>query len=162
MKKITFILFALIAGTTFAQNSAFDSATASAEIVAPISVTWNNAVLDFGLIAQDVANGDVVIDVNGARTIPAAMKVGVNTGYSVPTFTVSHGNDLAYGVETSITQPTAPAAGGLTLKTVTTSLASTTTTTADSFQIGATLSVLAGTTVGQYNDGAIKVTVTYN
>lgn len=38
MKKITFILFALIGATTFAQGSATETAVVSADIVSPITL----------------------------------------------------------------------------------------------------------------------------
>lgn len=70
MKKITFLLFALIAGTSFGQTSATDSGTATvnAEIVSPISITPVGSNLDFGRIIGNTAGGTVTVSTAGLRT----------------------------------------------------------------------------------------------
>ncbi|HSM62882.1 MAG TPA: DUF4402 domain-containing protein, partial [Gillisia sp.] len=81
MKKITFILFALIAGTTFAQNTANDAAITTAEIVSPLSITKNRA-LNFGRIIGGTAGGGTVTIAAtdaGARTIPDALDAPLGT-----------------------------------------------------------------------------------
>jgi spore coat protein U-like protein len=69
MKKITFILFALIAGTGFAQNAATAEASANvnAEIVSPITVK-STSELNFGRIIGNNTGGDVEIKVDGTRS----------------------------------------------------------------------------------------------
>jgi hypothetical protein len=71
MKKITFILLALISGVSFAQSSADGTATVNAEIVSPIKIE-NQRGLSFGrLIGSTDAGGIVKIaaDANGTRTL---------------------------------------------------------------------------------------------
>ena len=64
MKKITFILLALISGTAFAQsNEAFDEASALAEIVEPLTIK-NTRDLSFGRVVG--AAGVVTIDATSA------------------------------------------------------------------------------------------------
>jgi len=63
MKKITFILFALIAGTAFAQvgtNTATSNAQASAGIVTAIAITENTA-LNFGDVVTDGLVGKAIM-----------------------------------------------------------------------------------------------------
>lgn len=67
MKKITFILFALIAVTGFAQSEASGTSTVNAEIVSPISIE-STSELDFGRIIGNLAGGDVEIKTDGTRT----------------------------------------------------------------------------------------------
>ncbi|MCC8358643.1 DUF4402 domain-containing protein [Salinimicrobium sediminilitoris] len=72
MKKITFILFALIAGTTFAQtnndsNKATGTATVNAEIISPIEIT-SGSVLNFGRIIGDAEGGTVTVSTAGERS----------------------------------------------------------------------------------------------
>ena len=70
MKKITFILFALIAGTGFAQGTSDEDsgiATVNAEIVSPISIE-DGSDLDFGRIIGNEDGGTVTVSTAGART----------------------------------------------------------------------------------------------
>ncbi len=69
MKKITFILIALITGSAMAQDGAQANATATvnAEIVSPISIE-STSNLDFGRIIGNDAGGDVKIATDGTRT----------------------------------------------------------------------------------------------
>ncbi|MGM1054433.1 MAG: DUF4402 domain-containing protein [Bacteroidota bacterium] len=62
MKKITFILFALIAGTSFAQDASA-TANAAADIVSPLEITATQA-LNFGKVSNNTA-GTVVVDTDG-------------------------------------------------------------------------------------------------
>ncbi len=52
MKKITFILLALISGTAFAQNSADGTATVNAVIVQSNYYISKQGVLNFGTFAK--------------------------------------------------------------------------------------------------------------
>lgn len=66
MKKITFILIALISGTTFAQ-SAKAKATTFAEIVEPLTIT-KTGNLDFGRIIGTAAGGTVTVNSDNTNT----------------------------------------------------------------------------------------------
>ena len=78
MKKITFILLALISGTAFAQNSASTTATVNAEIVSPLKIT-KEGDLDFGQIAVGSVAGAVrvLVDATASYSVPE-MKIPSN------------------------------------------------------------------------------------
>ncbi|WP_282018796.1 DUF4402 domain-containing protein [Salegentibacter mishustinae] len=76
MKKITFILLALISGTAFAQNTAEQTAETFAEIVEPLKIEQSRN-LNFGRIIGGSAGGGTVSiasDDTGARTIDDDLK----------------------------------------------------------------------------------------
>src|SRR5680860_178298 len=104
MKKITFILFALIAGTGFAQTSDSDTGTATvnAEIVSPISIT-DGSDLNFGRIIGNAAGGDVEIDFADVRTFTNA-DMDVPTTTNLPT-TASFDITAALSYKYSISIP---------------------------------------------------------
>lgn len=160
MKKITFVLFALIAGTTFAQNSATGSATVNAEIVNPIKIT-SAGVLDFGRIASTTTAGDVIVTPANARTIPSDMVVPGNTVTTVPTFTVTKETGITYGVVTaSEALKLADSEATITIKDIKTSLEADSGQTAETFTVGGTLVIGAEQPVGEYL-GKVSVTVSY-
>ncbi len=96
MKKITFILFALIAGTTFAQ-SADGTATVNAEIVSPITISNSSSILDFGNIATPDADTDIVVSTAGTRTAVAGITIPGGT-VSAATFTVKAASGYGYSI----------------------------------------------------------------
>ena len=67
MKKITFILLALIGGTSFAQ-SADATATVNATLVSPITISNSTSNLDFGNIAAPTTSTDIIVSTAGSRT----------------------------------------------------------------------------------------------
>jgi spore coat protein U-like protein len=76
MKKITFILFALIAGTAFAQTSDSADALVDAKIVSPISISPGAKTLDFGNLIPIVGStAEVVVNNDGTR--PAVADVTI-------------------------------------------------------------------------------------
>ncbi len=163
MKKITFVLFALIAGTTFAQNSDNGSATVNAEIVNPITIT-SAGVLDFGRIASTATAGDVTVTPDNTRTIPEDMVVPGNKTTTVPTFTVTKEDGITYSVVTGGT--TLKLEGGgedaatIDIKDITTSLESDSGQTATTFTVGGTLAIGVEQAAGNYV-GEVSVTVSY-
>ena len=163
MKKITFILFALIAGTTFAQNAATsETATVSALIVSPIGVSTTDNI-DFGKIVKTAAGGIVEIPTDGgSRIIPEAMDISSSS--SSATFTVTAESETTYSV--SIPQLTLEnSADNAITMTVdfTHSLGEeneSTGNTEESFVVGGKLNVGPNQAVGTYTGTAI-VTVSY-
>jgi len=108
MKKITFILFALIAGTTFAQTTASADAVVKAEIVSPISID-NVSALNFGRIIGGTAGGGLVTvdaDVTGARSGAVALIVPGGTVNSAE-FTVNASTEYLYKITIPTTDLTA-------------------------------------------------------
>jgi len=162
MKKITFILFALIAGTTFAQNTDNATAAVNAEIVETIGITSANA-LNFGQFTNSTSLATVVIAPLATPTrvfSDTDMEIGALSTFGVPTFTVTKDADAVYGIVLTDTDPT-DGTTALVLDNLTHSLASDGGNTAASFTVGGTLHVPAGSTVGAYV-GEVSVTVTYD
>lgn len=99
MKKITFILLALISGNTFAQNSANASSTVNAEIVLPISIVKGDQ-LNFGKIAAGTEAGAVRVHTDGTTTFSnPGMKVPTNTTVSPATFTISGASGVSFAID---------------------------------------------------------------
>ncbi len=101
MKKITFILFALIAGTAFGQNSSSATTDVNAIIVSPISIESTRA-LNFGTIAQESGGGNVRIahDEVGTRTF-SNTSMEVTTSLETPTsakFEITAPTGYTYGI----------------------------------------------------------------
>lgn len=95
MKKITFILFALIAGTTFAQTA---TANAAADIVSPITID-HVADLNFGkVIPSSTAATTIILGQDG---IVDATSTGnsVNTStQAAAEFTINATNTYSFSV----------------------------------------------------------------
>jgi spore coat protein U-like protein len=160
MKKITFILFALIAGSAFAQTGGTDNATADvdADIVSVISIT-KDVDLNFGKVISDATGGTVIIGTNSARSgtadyvtvgaspSAASFTIGAETGY---TYSISYigsalsgtGTDMPIAYDLSL--PATGNSGGVDTELL----------------IGGTLSVGTTQTVGAYS-GTVAVTVSY-
>ncbi|MCF4101537.1 DUF4402 domain-containing protein [Gillisia sp. M10.2A] len=99
MKKITFALFALIAGTSFAQNSANAEAATFAEIVEPLTIEKDQD-LNFGrIIGGSAGGGTVSISAEDAatRTIDDALNAPGGT-IQAAKFTIT-GSDYNYGIK---------------------------------------------------------------
>jgi len=161
MKKITFILFALIAGTTFAQNSANETATVNAEIVETIGITSAGA-LNFGKFTTGTTAGTVVIAPLATPTrvfTPTNMEIGAFSTFGVPTFTVTKDDNATYSIVLTDTNPT-DGTTSLNLNNLTHSLSSDGGNTATEFTVGGTLNVPSASTPGTYT-GEVSVTVTY-
>ena len=104
MKKITFILLALISGTVFAQqtNTAKATANVGAEIIEPITID-KDTDLNFGRIIGNAAGGDVTVDMDGARTAtnndlldPSAAGT---SALSAAEFTITAADSYSYDID---------------------------------------------------------------
>ncbi len=163
MKKITFILFALIAGTTFAQTTA--EAIASADIVSPLTIT-KAADFNFGKVSN-VTGGTVTIDPdNSLNASSDAVFIGSNT-LTAASFTVTATDTYAYtvnlGGDITLTNQ-AVGNGGETM--LVTDLNHNSTeegvlSGTETFGVGGTLTVAAGQIPGHY-EGTMTVGVSYN
>ena len=98
MKKITFILFALIAGTTFAQEPATADAKVFAEIVSPVTITAGSD-LNFGTINGTATGGDVTVSFAGARTFTNGdMEVSSAATVSNASFNITAAEGYVYSI----------------------------------------------------------------
>ncbi len=160
MKKITFILFALIVGTGFAQESAIGQATVNAVIVSPISIE-SSGVLDFAKIARTTAGGYITLSPTGVPTFEDSEMEIVSNTYTVPTFTVSAEEGETYKVVTAGGVLNGTTTGDeITLRDITTSLSGNTGNSDTSFTVGGTIDVGATQGSGSYS-GQLSVTVSY-
>ena len=163
MKKITFILFALIAGTTFGQSEATGTADVNALIVMPITIT-NGTALNFGSIVA-AEGGNVRVNTEGTRTFSntnmevisaeaitaASFDITAADQYSysitIPSIVLSgDGNDMPVSFTQDIdgeTDGTATGTGSL-----------------QTLKVGGLLTVASGQTTGLY-EGEVTVTVAY-
>jgi hypothetical protein len=161
MKKITFILLALITGTTFAQNSASETAAVNAEIVSPLGIT-SSGVLNFGTFttSESETNATVTILANGSdKTFSETDMELPGDAFSVPTFTISKSENVQYGLSLAISEDPTDGTNTLSLSDLT-STANAENNDSTSFTVGGTLNVPSDAAEGIYG-GEVKVTVTY-
>ena len=165
MKKITFILFALIAGTTFAQDgTAKGTADVSAEIVTPITIN-NGTALNFGSIVA-AEGGKVRINTEGTRTFSNTnMEVITADPITSASFEVTAADQYAYSI--SIPSIVLTYTGGTDMPVSftqdllgETDGTATGTGAAQSLKVGGLLTVASGQVAGDYT-GIVTVTVAY-
>ncbi|TRO66511.1 DUF4402 domain-containing protein [Christiangramia sabulilitoris] len=165
MKKITFILIALISGSAFAQNAAEAIGTAdiSAEIVTPIKIE-NGTAMNFGSIVA-AEGGNVRVNTEGNRTFSNTnMDVTSATTITAATFDVTAANNYAY----SITIPSTVLTGTGSDMAISftqdllgdTDGTATGSGTAQKLKVGGLLTVASGQLAGTYS-GTVSVTVAY-
>ena len=165
MKKITFILFALIAGTTFAQDSDDATATVNAEIVSPISIEDGTA-LNFGTINGTGTGGTVSVTTSGIRSFSNSdMAITTATAITAAKFDITAADTYLY----SISIPDidlAPTSGtgddmAVTFEHSRTAIADRTGSgSVQELNVGGTLTVNNAQEAGSY-DGTVTVTVAY-
>ena len=173
MKKITlFTAIVMIAFTTnaVAQSTATTTATTSARVITPITIT-KSVDMNFGNLVATVAGGAIVLPTSGARTGDAAILAGATQKGNVApaSFTVTGETDFTY----AITLPPASfnvSNGDTTPATMTVgtfvSTPSSTGTLASGTQtliVGATITLAANQKAGAYtNASGLAITVNYN
>jgi len=162
MKKITFILIALITGTTFAQDNA--SAAVNAEIVSPITVS-TTVPLEFGRIGSPSSATNVVVNTTAGGTRPdvAGVTLAGGAAATAASFNITAENTYTYDITVAATDLTPNTGAGatmsLTLQPDATS--GTGTGSAQTLFVGGTLVVNSGQLSDSYT-GSAKVTVNYN
>lgn len=164
MKKITFILFALISGSIFAQDgTAKGTADVFAEIVTPITID-NGSALNFGSIVA-AEGGNVRVNTEGTRTFSntnmevisadavtaGSFDVTAATNYSynisIPSIVLTgNGNDMPVSFTQNVEGETDGTATG--------------TGVVQTLKVGGLLTVASGQTAGTY-EGEVTVTVAY-
>jgi hypothetical protein len=161
MKKITFILFALITGTTFAQNSASTTATATAEIVSPLTLQ-KDGDLNFGKIAKGAA-GTVVVKTDGSRGTSTADVIGATTTVTPAKFSITAETGELYSISLPGDSDVVLENAAGTDMTVTDFKHNVTTFSGNqSFNVGATLNVNANQAPGIYTNTTTPFTVSVN
>lgn len=162
MKKITFILFALIAGTAFGQD-ATATANADALIVAPIQIQVEDN-MNFGSIATDGEIGTVVLAANAdnaaAGTSTASL---VQSNRQAALFLVNAANNYQYSITLPETVDLSNAGDDImTISNFTSNLGNSSRGTGvdQLLYVGGTLTVAADQAEGAYS-GDVSVTVAY-
>lgn len=159
MKKITFILFTLIAGTAFAQNSASGTAVVNAEIVSPLTIS-SSGVLNFGTFTTSVNDASITILADGSdKTFSETDMELPGDLFSIPTFTITKSENVQYGLSLAISEDPTDGTNTLSLSDLT-STANAENNDITSFTVGGTLNVPSDAAEGIY-EGEVKVTVTY-
>ncbi|MEX6690009.1 DUF4402 domain-containing protein [Danxiaibacter flavus] len=166
MKKEILLTLAL-AGFTIASNAqSTASATSTATIVTPISIT-KNVDVSFGNIAVGASGGTVILATDGTRSTTGGVTLPTTTGtVTAADFTVTGTDTYTF----SITLPTTPvtltrASGTETMDatafTSTPSGSGTLSSGTKDVKVGATLTVAASQAAGVYTSGDFDVTVNY-
>lgn len=157
MKKITFILLALIGGTTYAQDgSAKAEANAAADIVSPIEISAEQD-LNFGKVSNLTA-GTVVISTEGTAT--GLSQIG-STAPSAASFDIVAANGYSYTIALPESAELSSGTDKIIVDTFKhNALTTTGTAAAQTIGVGATLNVASAQATGNYT-GAFEVTVSY-
>lgn len=162
MKKILAISVLMLAFSAgiFAQATA----TASAVIVAPISIT-QTADMSFGNIIAGAGAGTVVLTPAGVRTPTGVTFPSVGGTVTAASFTVSGLSGATYSISLPLTHNIVSGANSMVVNAFTSTPSGTGTLTGGSqvLNVGATLNVGAAQPAGSYTSAAgFLVTVNYN
>ncbi|MBI6118893.1 DUF4402 domain-containing protein [Salegentibacter maritimus] len=162
MKKITFILLALISGTTFAQvkeSTASATANAAADIVSPIAIEASQD-LNFGKVANNNA-GTVVVATDSDISSSSLSQIGTTTP-TAAIFNVTAANGFSYSISLPQSVELTNGAENITVDNFNHDATGNTTGSgsAQTVGVGATLNVATNQATGNYK-GTFDVTVTY-
>lgn len=159
MKKITFILLALISGTVFAQETKTATANAAADIVSPIGITPEGD-LNFGKVANNTA-GKVEVGTDGTISESSLSQIG-STAPTAASFDVTAATGFSYSIALPETVDLSNGTVNITVDKFKHDAEGNTTGTgsAQTVGVGATLNVPSGQATGNYT-GTFDVTVTY-
>ena len=158
MKKITFILLALITGTAFGQTTA--TASADAIIITALKIQ-NTADLNFGTIAP-LSDGPSTFSVSTTGAVGGTATDMVSTDHTVASFTIT--GDSAQTFDLQVTPPTTLGDGtntiGFTMDPSLSNGSNELTGGSVTLNIGGQLSLAQNQAPGSYT-GEISVTVFY-
>jgi len=165
MKKLLALAVVILGFTavSFGQIGKTATATASAYIVSPISIT-NAGDMNFGNVAENGTAGTVVLPVVGARTYTGGVTLPAVIGTVSPAaFTIKGTTDYAFtfSVPTTATVVANGGAGTMSVDTWTSNSTGVLTGGEVTVNVGATLHVTGGQETGAYTS-AIPFTVTVN
>lgn len=171
MKKLSIILV-FLAGfglSAFSQQSTatVSNASATAKIIAPIALT-NPTALNFGAIIPSASAGTAILSTANARSITGGVTLGNSTGVAAASFNVSGQANATYAItlpaDNAVKLSNGTPADDMALSSWNSSLGATGTldgTGAQNFKVGATVSVAANQTAGNYS-ATYSVSVNYN
>jgi hypothetical protein len=168
MKKLFVITFSMLGLSLGVSAQSTESATATATMIAPISIT-KSVDMNFGKVAGSSTAGTAVLAPAGTRSVTGGVSLPATPGtVAAASFTVNGEGTSTY----AITLPTAAytitktaSTETMTVDTFTSSPSGTGTLAAgtQTLNVGATLNVAAGQVAGTYtNSTGFDVTVNYN
>jgi spore coat protein U-like protein len=161
MKKITFILFALIAGTAFGQD-ADATANVDAVIVTPITIKVEDN-MSFGSIAADGQAGTVILAANATKAADGSSTASlVTSNRQAALFLVKAASTYGYTIDLPTSATVTNGTETMSITDFTSNLGENSVGTgADQLlYVGGTLNVGATQAEGSYT-GDVKVTVAY-
>ncbi len=164
MKKL-FILFIAVAGfgvNSFGQSSA--TATATADLVTPISIS-KTLDMNFGTLASSGTAGTLILATDNSRTSSGGVKILTATTGQAATFTVTGSGTQTYSITLPSTDVSlVSGANSLIANTFTSNPTPTGTLNGgtQTLLVGATLNVPANQIAGTYVSSNFTVTVNYN
>ena len=144
-------------------NSANATASATARIVSPISLT-KTADLNFGDVVSGASAGTVVVTPAGVRSAGGGATLGNATSVAAAAFTAGGQGSATYAITLPASASVTSGANTMTVNGFTSSPSGTGALNAGGSQpitVGATLNVGAAQATGTYT-GTFSVTVTYN
>jgi Domain of unknown function (DUF4402) len=164
---ISTLVLAFISFSTTSYSQEIATATATATVITPISIS-KNADMSFGNIAvQSATGGTVVLTPAGTRTNTSGVTLPSTTGtVTAAAFTVTGSGSSTYAI-TLPSSVTLTHSGGVETMAASSFTSNPSATGALSsgtqdIAVGATLTVAAGQLAGVYTSGNFNVTVNYN
>ena len=164
---ISTLVLAFISFSTASYSQEIATATATATVITPISIS-KNADMSFGNLAvQSGTGGTVVLAPAGTRTSTSGVTLPSTTGtVSAAAFTVTGSGSSTYAI-TLPSSVTLTHSGGVETMAASSFTSNPSATGALSsgtqdIAVGATLTVAAGQLAGVYTSGNFNVTVNYN
>lgn len=147
--------------STFAQSA---TATATAVIVTPISITQvPGANMNFGNIIADADGGTVLLVPAGTRTLTGLTSPSIAGTVTAASFTVTGLSGATYAITLPASHTISNGAVNMTVDSFTHNATGTLTGGTETFGVGATLHVGAAQATGTYTNAAgFTVTVNYN
>ncbi len=167
MKKVIIAAIAIFGSATLVNAQSTATATASATIVTPISIS-KTSDMSFGNISvQSGTGGIVILAPNGSRTRTAGVTLPAITGtVSAAGFTVSGEGNYTYDITLPSTVTLTHSGGVQTMAansfTSNPSGTGQLSSGSQNVAVGATLTVAAGQLAGVYTSSTFDVTVNYN
>ena len=165
MKKLLALAVVILGFTAVSFGQATATATSSATIIGPISLT-KNIDMNFGNVAVTTTAGTVVLAPDGTRTITGGVTLPAVTGtVSQASFTVGGEGTSTFSITLPSTALTLTSGGNtMTATAFSSNPIGTGTLIAGSkiIAVGATLNVASGQATGTYVSVPFPVTVNYN
>ncbi|MBI9039196.1 MAG: DUF4402 domain-containing protein [Bacteroidales bacterium] len=163
---VLLLFFLLFPAILPAQESVSASATATANIVAPLAIS-NSVDMDFGNVSAGASGGTVVLATDGGRTATGTVQLAASNAGTAASYDVTGEGAYTYTITLPSGDYTITETGSetMTINTFTSNPSETGTLSSgtQTLLVGATLNVSASQVQGEYtNATGFEVTVAYN